>query len=395
MSDTNEVKEVERAIVRNTGEYSNLLDSVKFEHLQRVATVFSKSKLVPKHFQGDMASVFIVLQWAFRAGVDPFMMLQGTYVVHGRPGIEAKLAIAMVNTKGPFTGPIEYRLEGQGLQRKCTAYATHRLDGKIREGVCTMQIAKDKGWIDKDGSNWRSMPDLMLQYRSAMFLARLHCPEVLYGLSTKEELEDITPETGIIHSHTRIVDEAPKPISADLSTEPGFSPPAQHTIDIVFTPQEEPPTHLTGPAEIIHEKEKTESPQQKADVESRKVEVEAICEKAMGTIKKGRMDALFMFAEMKKGDGRTYKASRIKKFRQLVEDEIASLTQPTKEEAEEYALTTEVEMLLKQIEIKYGAKGEGALFVISDALKLDPEIKTEKDITPVIITKMREYFHNN
>ena len=38
---------------------------------------------------------------------------------------------------------------------------------------------------------FRSMPDIMFQYRSAAFLGRLYCPEVILGLSTNDELQDM------------------------------------------------------------------------------------------------------------------------------------------------------------------------------------------------------------
>jgi hypothetical protein len=56
-----------------------------------------------------------------------------------------------------------------------------------------MEVAKLEGWIDKNGSKWRTMPEQMLRYRSAMWLARLYAPECLMGMSTVDELEDMAP----------------------------------------------------------------------------------------------------------------------------------------------------------------------------------------------------------
>ena len=35
------------------------------------------------------------------------------------------------------------------------------------------------------------MPEIMFRYRSAMILIRTHCPEVIMGMQSREELEDV------------------------------------------------------------------------------------------------------------------------------------------------------------------------------------------------------------
>lgn len=222
-----EVKEIEKALtktaVRDDSTYLDLMDSARFEHLQRVARVFASSKLVPKHFQGNEADCIIACQMAMRLDVDPMMLMQNTYIVSGNPGMEAKLMIALMNSRGPFTGPVQFRLEGEGMKRKCFAYATHGKTGQQCEAECSMELAKAERWIDKDGSKWKTMPDLMLQYRSAAFLARLYCPEVLMGLKTKDELEDIgdvinvTPEAPLMMPKS--VKEAASGDKSDEKTE--------------------------------------------------------------------------------------------------------------------------------------------------------------------------------
>ena len=39
-------------IVHDDSEYAHLLDTAKFQHLCKVAGAFSRSTLVPEHFQG-------------------------------------------------------------------------------------------------------------------------------------------------------------------------------------------------------------------------------------------------------------------------------------------------------------------------------------------------------
>ncbi len=168
-----------------------LFDSARFNQAQRVAKLFSESKLVPDHFRGSAASVFVALHMAMRMNLDPMMVMQKTYIIAGKPGMEAQLMIALVNARGPFTGPIQWEFAGEGESRQCTAYATHKITGERCEFPLTWKMVKAEGWAGKSGSKWITIPDLMFRYRSATYLARLYCPEVLMGLSTVDELKDV------------------------------------------------------------------------------------------------------------------------------------------------------------------------------------------------------------
>lgn len=70
----------------------------------------------------------------------------------------------------------------------------HGLDyenGRRVEGMeVNMDMAKDEGWLGKNGSKWKTMPQLMLRYRAASFFSSLNCPELTMGLYTKEEMQD-------------------------------------------------------------------------------------------------------------------------------------------------------------------------------------------------------------
>ena len=52
-------------------------------------------------------------------------------------------------------------------------------------------MAKLEGWSTKEGSKWKTMPELMIRYRAAAFFGRQYCPDLLLGLMTTEEARDI------------------------------------------------------------------------------------------------------------------------------------------------------------------------------------------------------------
>ena len=195
-------------IAVDNGEFSSLLDSAKFNQMWKVASLFASSDLVPKQYKGKNADCFIATQMAVRLGVDPMMFMQNTYVVHGTPGMEAKLAIALINKNGPFTDPVQWRLEGEGDSRKCTAFGKLP-NGSVCEAEVNMKMVIDEGWIKN--SKWKTMPDLMFRYRSASFLGRLYCPEVLMGMQTLDEIVDVGKKTfddSVIDNDARIKTES-------------------------------------------------------------------------------------------------------------------------------------------------------------------------------------------
>ena len=52
-------------------------------------------------------------------------------------------------------------------------------------------MVKAEGWLNKSGSKWKTMPEVMFYYRAAAFWQRMYAPEISMGFSTVEELRDI------------------------------------------------------------------------------------------------------------------------------------------------------------------------------------------------------------
>jgi hypothetical protein len=70
--------------------------------------------------------------------------------------------------------------------------ALDKSTGQIVNGpLVNWAMVKAEAWDSKPGSKWKSMPDLMFRYRAAALFARTECPEVLQGLQTTEEVQDV------------------------------------------------------------------------------------------------------------------------------------------------------------------------------------------------------------
>ncbi len=171
-----------------------------FALMQRTAALLAASELVPEIFRGKIANTTIALEMAQRIGAGPLAVMQNLYIVHGKPGWSAQFIIAAVNNTGRYS-PLRFAVTGEGDAKTCVAWAIEKATGeRLESPPVSIDMAKKEGWFDKNGSKWKTMPDLMLRYRSATFFGRLYAPEVLMGMQTTEEIIDITPPEEEIQS---------------------------------------------------------------------------------------------------------------------------------------------------------------------------------------------------
>lgn len=220
---------------------SMFFDSAQFDTVQRVARMLCMSDLVPKEYQYKpisyisqdgtvnenlkrqddaalskaMANCIIALNKAAVLRTDPMTIMQNMGLVYGRPSWTATFVIGAINGCGRYTllkfkfdtdGHIKetftvYKKEGNGPRKTidmpnytCFAYANEKATGDHLEGTAvSIRMAFDENWVQKDGSKWVTMPKQMLMYRAAAFFGRTYAPDVMQGMYTREENEDIGP----------------------------------------------------------------------------------------------------------------------------------------------------------------------------------------------------------
>lgn len=156
-----------------------------------MAKALASSTIVPQTFQKNDANCLIAIEQAQRLRVSPLMVMQNLYVIQGRPSWSSKFLIAAINNSGKFDMELQFdeTKDKAGKPFSCTAWTMK--NGRRVEGMTVdMDMAKDEGWLSKNGSKWKTMPQLMLRYRAASFFSSLNCPELTMGLYTREEMQD-------------------------------------------------------------------------------------------------------------------------------------------------------------------------------------------------------------
>lgn len=165
--------------------------SNNFVMATNMANTLAASTIIPKEYQNNAANCMIAIEQAVRLKVSPMMVMQNLYVIQGRPSWSSKFLIAAINGSGKFDMELQFdeTRDKNGKPFSCLAWTMK--DGRRIDGmVVDMDMASAEGWLTKNGSKWKTMPQLMLRYRAASFFSSLNCPELTLGLYTEEEALD-------------------------------------------------------------------------------------------------------------------------------------------------------------------------------------------------------------
>lgn len=181
MENLNKIVKREEGSVFSTDEnYSRALS---------VAKNLASSDLVPQTYKGKPSNCLIALDVARQVNSSPLIVMQNLNIILGKPSWSSTYIAGAIKSRYKNISVI---LDGTGDDRGCKVVAYDDANNIIAEGVrVNIKMAKAEGWMDKKGSKWKTMPDLMLQYRANSFFGRVHCPDVLIGLQSEYEIIDV------------------------------------------------------------------------------------------------------------------------------------------------------------------------------------------------------------
>lgn len=279
----------ERAVVSTTGTAMSSMFEFggNIERAWKFADVLSRSKIIPDTFQGNPASVLIALDMSNRMRRNPLEVMQAMHVVHGKPSFASNFLISLINSCGYYE-PLRFRLTGDGDSRACVAWTVDKRTGEKVEGPeISIRMAKAEGWYDRNGSKWKTMPEVMLCYRAASFFSRIYCPDLTGGFHSQEEAMDIAeperPDTGVLSGkdlQAQIVGEIEPAMEVPVP-QPNLAPidPTPVAPDAPAFPEEESaPAEPGGAPEPLddHKQESPKKPKPFSELEKLRAEVESI-----------------------------------------------------------------------------------------------------------------------
>lgn len=130
-------------------------------------------------------------------GIDPLTALQQIYIVHGRPGMYAKMMVALVQAHG-------HEVWDEDLSDSRAVVAGRRKGSEhIVRITVTMQQARTAGWTSNQA--YTKTPQDMLWARAAARVCDRIASDVLKGVSSVEEIRDTVKATAEVGESTRTV----------------------------------------------------------------------------------------------------------------------------------------------------------------------------------------------
>ncbi|MEF2073535.1 hypothetical protein [Consotaella aegiceratis] len=205
-----------------------ILDTAKFEHMQRVAHVMASTSMIPdalckEKVDGQLvylpmeqirANCFLVVNQSVRWGMDPFAVAQCVSLVHGKLCYEGKLVSAVLDAKlglklhhhmvgdagsdgrriylsdRPFDTEISVVTEGRVEKGPLSNFLTpgfrnpavRIFDGSVGEWKTT---GSGTPWTPKNY-------DRMLVYRGTRDWCRIYEPAIMLGVYTPDEMLDLS-----------------------------------------------------------------------------------------------------------------------------------------------------------------------------------------------------------
>lgn len=182
--------------------------SDNFTMATQMAKAFAQSTIVPREYQGNFANGLVAIDMANRLKTSPLTIMQNLDVIQGRPAWRATFLIAMINCSGKYDMELQFEEENDkgGAPYACTCW-TEKGGRKVTGIKVTMDMAKAEGWVNKNGSKWKTMPQVMLRYRAASFFSRMNCPELSNGLYTTEEVTEIIDTDYKVYDLEKAVEE--------------------------------------------------------------------------------------------------------------------------------------------------------------------------------------------
>ncbi|WP_312041130.1 RecT family recombinase [Pantoea eucalypti] len=187
------------------------------DKLVRFAEIMASSRVtVPAHLAGKPADCLAVTMQAMQWRMNPFAVAQKTFTVNGVLGYEAQLVNAVITTMAPTRARLHY--EWFGPWEKVIGRFVEKTSSKGNKYIApdwtlqdesgcgvrvhaTMKNEQEPRVLEllltqaqvRNSTLWASDPRQQLAYLAVKRWARLHCPDVILGVYTSDELDTSAP----------------------------------------------------------------------------------------------------------------------------------------------------------------------------------------------------------
>jgi len=201
-------------VVRNAGE------AMEFAKMMSIS-----GTAVPATIRNNPGTCLAVAIQAWEWGMNPFAVANKSYVVNDRLAYESALYNAVATRRAPIEGRLKISYDGEGPTRRCMVSA--KLKDCEGGGEVEYTSPQFKDINPKNSPLWKNDPDQQLFYFSVRAFVRRHFPDVMMGVYTVDELQDIEEAPVRQGGKRKFAGEAEAPAGfGDLAFAPPVEAPA-------------------------------------------------------------------------------------------------------------------------------------------------------------------------
>lgn len=204
-----------------------ILSDASMDKMARLAEMMASGRsTVPQHLQKSPGDCMAVVMQAVQWGMNPFAVAQKTHIVNGTLGYEAQLVAAVINNSGAVKDRFNFEWFGDwhkivGKFKQVESRTKTGDDGKPKKfivpdweqrdehGLGVRVWATIKGEAEprvlellmtqartRNSTLWTEDPKQQLAYLAQKRWARLYAPDVILGVYTPDELDQLPRDMG-------------------------------------------------------------------------------------------------------------------------------------------------------------------------------------------------------
>lgn len=209
--------------VVSTSSAALILDSQSMDSIMRLADTMAKGRAtIPEHLRGNAADCGAIVMQAIQWRMNPYAVAQKTHLVNGALGYEAQLVNAVIQSSGvtqdrfsyEWYGPWEkiigktkvinvpakdgkkeyqFRVPDYGMQDEngLGVRVSATLKGETKPRVLELLLVQASV---RNSPLWATDPKQQLAYLAVKRWARLYSPDVILGVYSPDELEEVNRE---------------------------------------------------------------------------------------------------------------------------------------------------------------------------------------------------------
>jgi hypothetical protein len=160
-----------------------------------MAGAICRAGMAPKHYEGNVERATVAILAGLEVGLTPLVALQSIFVINNTPTLYGDGLVALVRGSGLLEDIQEtLEVDEKGEPQIAICRVKRKGEATWGEQILTRPMCARAGWLGKSGP-WTQTPGRMMQFRARSWAFRDRFADVLKGLKSAEEMEDMVDIT--------------------------------------------------------------------------------------------------------------------------------------------------------------------------------------------------------